>query len=166
MSDNDEWRWRKLDDREVERLFSHGLHEDGVFNDRLNFFLVFESVLLATFATLYARDRDISAALLVALATVGIFITMLWAFVQRHQRLMLKVLVNRARQNVREYDETKRMVDELRGWSVSSLSIMTYAIPAAVLAMWILLAILGATRMPKVNGAVAPAHSQQPHTPP
>ena len=37
---------QKLDSDQINRLWEHGLHEDEVFNNRLNFFLVFESVLL------------------------------------------------------------------------------------------------------------------------
>jgi hypothetical protein len=163
-TDSDESAWRKLNEHDADRLFSHALHEDGVFNDRLNFFLVFESVLLATFAALYASERDISAYLMVGLAIVGMFITFLWGFVQRHQRLMLKVLVKRSKQNVLEYAETKSMVDELRGWNVSALTIMTYLIPGAVLVMWLLLAVLGANRTTKPRVPPCPQQSSSSRT--
>ena len=38
---------------EISRLWEHGLHEDKIFNERLNFFLVFESVLIGVVASLY-----------------------------------------------------------------------------------------------------------------
>ncbi len=43
----------KPDRDQIDRLWQHGLHEDNIFNNRLNFFLVFESVLLGVVAMLF-----------------------------------------------------------------------------------------------------------------
>ena len=137
---------RKLDRNEQDRLFSHGLHEDTIFNDRLNFFLVFESVLFATFATVYASERTVPDAALPILAAIGFAMTVMWVYVQRHQHIMLDVLVYRAEQHVLEYAETRALVKSRRRWNLSAGALLTYAIPATVLLVWVVLFWAGFTR--------------------
>jgi len=61
---------------------------------------------------------------------------------------MLTVLVIRSKQNVREYAETKSLVDDLRISGISALDVMTYLIPVAVLIMWLILMVLALERTP------------------
>ena len=124
---------------EANRLFSHGLHEDIVFNERLNFFLIFESVLLATFATLYASGKPLPPWGLAAVAIMGLVITGFWYLIQEHQLAMLQTLVERAEDLVPEYAETRQLVKERRRLKVSANKLMARWIPAAVAAIWVLL---------------------------
>ena len=74
------------------------LHEDNKYSQRLNFFLVFESVLLGTIGAIYSRPLA-DFQLLQYLALFGLIITNLWFYVQARQNQgvdALKIRTNAA----------------------------------------------------------------------
>lgn len=69
-----------LSQDELNRLWQHGLHEERLFHDRLNYFSVVEIGLLSTFAILYNKERPLG--LLIALAGAALAFTVFWLLLQ------------------------------------------------------------------------------------
>lgn len=120
------------------RLFDHGLHEDKLFNDRLSFFLLFESLLLNAVVALY-RCGDAAPAIAFALmAMLGSVTSFIWLYVQRRQYIMMKAIVPRMETYLPELAETRRLArGERRG--LPSMRLLTYFVPGSVLALWLVI---------------------------
>jgi hypothetical protein len=77
-----------LSQDELNRLWQHGLHEERLFHDRLNYFSVVEIGLLSTFAILYNKNRPFG--LLIALSVAALAFTVFWLLLQyKHWRYNL-----------------------------------------------------------------------------
>jgi len=74
----------KLDPDQINRLFEHGLHVDTMLHNRMNFFLVFESVLLSVVSVLYSRPSS-PKAVLFTIICLGFVLTLLWGYIQARQ---------------------------------------------------------------------------------
>lgn len=75
---------------EVNRLWQHGMHEERLFHDRLNYFSAMQIGLLGVFAILYHKEP--SLAVFVPLTIVALAFTLLWLWVQvRHWRYCVHV---------------------------------------------------------------------------
>jgi hypothetical protein len=122
---------------QIDRLWQHGLHEDTVFNERLNFFLVFESVLLGLIAMLFDREPAIYKWVLVLLVCLGLAVTLVWSYIQAKQRLILKTLSGRLRRTLPEYRETLEELERHRWRIVSGTALMAYFIPGLIALVWI-----------------------------
>jgi hypothetical protein len=89
---------------EVNRLWQHGMHEERLFHDRLNFFSAIQVGLLAVFAILYHKEP--SPGVFAPLTAVAIAFTLLWLRVQvRHWRYCVHVN-ERPKREVAEYAKT------------------------------------------------------------
>ncbi len=89
---------------ELNRLWQHGMHEERLFHDRMNFFSAMQVGLLGVFAILYHKEP--SPGVFFPLTAVALALTLLWLVVQvRHWRYCVHVnkLVERA---VPEYGRT------------------------------------------------------------
>src|SRR5215471_14107577 len=89
---------------EVNRLWQHGMHEERLFHDRMNFFSAMQVGLLGVFAILYNKEPALGV--FVPLTAVALAFTLLWLVVQvRHWRycVHVHVLIRRA---VPEYSRT------------------------------------------------------------
>src|SRR5262245_3838186 len=85
---------------EVNRLWQHGLHEERLFHDRLNYFSAMQIGLLGVFAILYHKEP--SLAVFIPLTVAALAFTLLWLWVQvRHWNYCVHV-----------YDQIKRVVPE------------------------------------------------------
>lgn len=75
---------------EVNRLWGHGMHEERLFHDRLNYFTAMQVGLMGVFAILY--NKDPAPGVFVPLVAVALAFTLLWAVIQsRHWRYCLHV---------------------------------------------------------------------------
>lgn len=89
---------------EINRLWQHGLHEERLFHDRLNYFSAVEMGLLSVFAILYNKDKPFELLLLLGIAAFAF--TLLWLALQiRHWRYCLHVN-SRLWEQVPEYRRT------------------------------------------------------------
>ncbi|HEU0013605.1 MAG TPA: hypothetical protein VFQ45_07960 [Longimicrobium sp.] len=128
-------------DQEKDRLFAHALHEDTIYHERLNFFVVFESVLLGIVAALHGSQRPVSTWSLVLLTICGISITGFWVHVQWYQRAIVLTLLETAETNLPEFAKTRSAVRARRGpvGRLRASAVLTFGIPFIVLVMWLLL---------------------------
>ena len=93
-----------LSQDELNRLWQHGLHEERLFHDRLNYFSVVELGLLSAFAILYNKDRPFG--LLAPLTVAALVFTLFWLVLQyRHWRYCL-FLNLRMREYIPEFRTT------------------------------------------------------------
>lgn len=87
---------------EINRLWQHGMHEERLFHDRLNYFSGIQVGLLGVFAILYNKDPVLAVSL--PLTLVALSFTILWFGIQvRHWRYCVHV-----------NEQIKRLVPEYR----------------------------------------------------
>lgn len=121
---------------EVNRLWGHGMHEEKLFYDRLNYFSAMQVGLLGVFAILYNKEPSLGVFL--PLTAVALAFTVLWLVVQvRHWRYCVHVH-EQMKQAVPEYRRT------LAGFAgpgrTDGLSIarpLTFAAPLLFAATWL-----------------------------
>jgi hypothetical protein len=123
---------------EMNRLWQHGLHEERLFYDRLNYFAAIQVGLLGVFAILYHKEPSIGV--FIPLTAAALAFNLLWFRVQmRHWRYCLHV-----------YDHTKKAVPEYARTVASfagpgrkdGLSIsrpLAFAMPLLFAATWVAL---------------------------
>jgi hypothetical protein len=128
-----------LDQDQVNRLWQHGMHEERLFHDRLNYFSAVEAGLLAVFAILY--NKEPSLAIFAPLTAIGLIFALLWLRVQvRHWQYCVHVH-ERVRQAVPEYAQTVKAFATIPG-QVDGLSIarpLAFAVPLLFAATWVAL---------------------------
>jgi hypothetical protein len=130
---------KRFDEPQASRLFQHAMHEDILFNERLNFFAVFESLLLATTATLFSSRQLVTTILALFFAVLGMLITAGWMWIQHRQLVMLTVLVRRSEFHVPEFKET-RILARGKRLRLRSGVLLAYFVPSIVFAMWLAVA--------------------------
>jgi Flp pilus assembly protein TadB len=133
---------RQMAADEISRLWEHGLHEDTIFNERLNFFLIFESVLLGVVGVLYSRQPPVMKSFLVVMASLGLLITIIWGYIQAKHRSTLRILGQRCEEHLPEFKETHAILAGKKWRRVSGTWLLTYLIPFLVALVWIALLIL------------------------
>lgn len=121
---------------EINRLWQHGLHEERLFHDRLNYFSALEMGLLTICGIMYNKELPIG--LLLPLAGVALVFTLLWLAIQmRHWRYCVhvnkrvKALVPEYRKTIEEFSGPGR-VD---GFSISKP--LALAAPALFALTWV-----------------------------
>lgn len=131
-------RAQDLSNDEKQRIFSHGLHEEGIFYNRLNFFLVFESFLVAAAVSGFS-DTDIPPmGIIFPLCIVGILVSVFWWFAQVNKLILLKVLEDRITASFDEFRETVFVANQIRlfrTWSANKF--LAHAFPTIFVALWI-----------------------------
>ena len=129
---------KSLDPHEMNRLWQHGMHEERLFHDRLNYFSAVEVGLIGSFAILY--NKDPSLGVVAPLIAVGLIFALLWLRVQiRHWRYCVHVH-ERIKATVSEYAQTiagfasPRLPDGL-----SIARPLAFAVPALFASIWVAL---------------------------
>jgi len=135
---------RPLEPDQINRLWEHGQHEDTVFNDRLTFFLIFESVLIGLVGMLYSSNKQIALMkwVLIIIVCFGLLITIFWGYIQARQRSLLHRLIERLEDHLPEFKETYEPLDRKRWRRLSGTWLLTYPIPLLVAGIWVALLIL------------------------
>jgi hypothetical protein len=123
---------------EINRLWQHGMHEERLFYDRLNYFSAIQVGLLGVFAILY--NKEPSVGVFVPLTAAALAFALLWLRVQvRHWRYCVHVHV----QIERVVPEYARTVAAFAGpGRKDGLSIsrpLAFAVPLLFVATWLAL---------------------------
>jgi hypothetical protein len=123
--------------KQTYNLFEHILHEDTVFNERLNFFLVFESVIIGIVGVLYQKSTP-SMLIIRTLIVLAIVLTGIWGYVQARQKYIIDRLAARSLKTMPEY---KSIVEERNKawWPVGNLWVLAYVVPIVVAFLWVTL---------------------------
>jgi hypothetical protein len=124
----------RLDPDQINRLWQHGMHEERLFHDRMNYFSAVQAGQLGVFAILYHKEP--SPFVFAALTAVGLVFALLWLRVQvRHWRYC-EHINDRIKRMVPEYSQTVAAFDS------SGLSIarpLAFAVPLLFAATWVCL---------------------------
>lgn len=95
-----------LDAEQRARTWEHGLHEDKLFHDRLNFFSFLESAILGIFGVLYSKQPPAPRSFLFSLAALGIASTFIWLLIQLRHASYLNYLVDKHIKILPEFRDT------------------------------------------------------------
>lgn len=126
---------KNADAEAKQRMWSHALHEDTVFNDRLNFFLVFESVLFGVLGAFYTRP-EIDARIVQLISLFGLAVSLIWFYIQVRGHYLSNSLKMRDRLIFEDY---KLAVEQRRWWPFHVMWLLTYILPLLVISAWICL---------------------------
>jgi len=134
---------RKVEDLnsdEKNRLLTHGLHEEGVFYNRLNFFLVFESVFIAAAVTGVSQADPPPLKIILPLCGVGVLISFLWWCAQVNKLILLTTLEERADEAFLEMKETGWIAEKRQGFLFSNINkILAHVLPGIFIIAWLYL---------------------------
>jgi hypothetical protein len=125
---------------ERERLFTHGLHEETIFYNRLNIFLVCESLLFAAVVSGLSGENRPEPSILRLMCGVGIVLSLLWWVAQINKLALYKTLVDRARVELDEFRDTLSMNEAkprrgtLQAWGGSTM--LAHSFPALFTTAW------------------------------
>jgi hypothetical protein len=121
---------------QINRLWQHGMHEERLFHDRLNYFSAVQTGLLGVFAILYHKEPALGV--FVPLTAVGLAFALLWVRVQvRHWRYCVHVN-ERIKQVVPEYVQTiTAFAAPGRADGLSIARPLAFAVPLLFAATWV-----------------------------
>lgn len=127
--------------QECEHAWQHVLHEEDVFNDRLNFFLLAEAMLLVFHAEVIGKIGESS---LLMIGLLGLVITILWVVINARQISDLEQAKTKCRSCLAHYKDYDEQAEKMRGrLRRSALPILGYAVPFLIALIWI--ALIGET---------------------
>jgi hypothetical protein len=127
----------RFDKEKVDFFQNLAAHSDNRFDNRLNFFLVFESVLLGVVGVLYSKSTAQNP-ILISILILGLLITLLWGYVQSREKYLSETAFAQLKEMVPEYQEfvLKR---ESAKWFIHPTVLLTYGIPTLVALVWIMI---------------------------
>jgi hypothetical protein len=123
---------------EVNRLWQHGLHEERLFYDRMNYFSAVQVGLLGVFAILYHKEPTVGV--FVPLTAAALVFALLWLRVQLRHWCYCVHVYEQIRRAVPEYART--VAAFARPGRTDGLSIsrpLAYAVPCLFAATWVAL---------------------------
>ena len=136
-----------LDSEQRARLWEYRLHVENQLYSRISVFLTYETILLAVVGTLYANP-NLPKHTLIILIVLGVFITLIWFYVQHNVKQVFVILDLRTYDNLPEHKETvdrilsARRVETTLGIRTPALLLLTYVVPLLILLVWIFLLIV------------------------
>lgn len=124
---------------QLKLLWEYALHADGVFNDRQNFFLLFESILLGgVFAIIAAVTHvhiGVLSQLLTAIAFLGLLTTISWWYIQLRQHYVLSCLIVFHRKVTPVYGSVISRIRQ-RPYRIDGGLFLVYILPLVVSCLW------------------------------
>lgn len=122
--------------KDIERLWQHGMQENDNFNERLNFFLLFESILIAGSVSMHIYAHQVSVGLKLCVEIVGILVTLLWFYIQWRQKWILDKMSDRFSRLDQQYAIS---VGERDKWPFRATTVLTFLLIPLVLIMWVVI---------------------------
>lgn len=124
---------------DAEFYMDWAIHEDNVFTNRANFFLVAEAMLLAGVASLLSEDMTaLRSRVSIILCCAGVFSTWLWIYVSTVQ---IDFTLNKVKEKLRECEDRYNEIDEYRKKyrPTSTHKVVGIFLPKGLLVVWVLL---------------------------
>jgi hypothetical protein len=139
---------RKLSASALERLWSHGLHEDNMFLQRGSFFLVARSLLLVAYSGVlrvsgHARSSGMTASRVIA--AFGLAVAVMWILTSYLHLSYVRRLRARVAAELPEFGDTRSSwLKSQPGWArrVDILVLIAYGVPALAGILWVMLLFL------------------------
>jgi hypothetical protein len=120
---------------QAERLFTHGMHEDTLFNSRMHSFLVIQTVMLAAIGL---HQNAASLWIVRAIAIAALVLSVVWSYVQARQKRKLDVLVHRLEKFLPEFGRTRRWTGP-PPYVPSATALLAYVVPGSFVVLWIVI---------------------------
>jgi len=125
---------------QINRIWEYRANCVNIFYQRLNFFLIFESILLGVIGLL--SNRPVSSPFIVkTIAAFGLAITLIWWYSQARQRHLLSIATTYAQEAIPEYRE---LLARMKKEALPHLTwdLLAHVIPVLVLLLWAILLII------------------------
>ncbi len=126
---------QRLDNDQINRLWQQIAATQNRFDTRLNFFLIFESVLIGVVGMLYSRPLTARFPLLCVIC-LGILLTAIWQYIQARERYLLDDLEAKLLEEVPEYQETVTRRARVK-WPIGTTALLTFGVPPLVVLVWL-----------------------------
>ena len=126
---------QRLDNEQINRLWQHIAATQSRFDTRLNFFLIFESVLIGVAGILYSRPIMAKIPLLFIIC-LGILLTAIWQYIQARERYILDDLESKLLEVSQEYRETVARRERVK-WPIGTTALLAFGVPPLVVLIWI-----------------------------
>jgi hypothetical protein len=143
---------------EINRVWQHGMHEERLFHDRLNYFSFLETGLLTICGIMYNKEPSVS--FFVPITVVGLAFTLLWLVIQRRHWKYCVHVNDRIKALVPEYRRTlEGFAGPGRPDGLSISKPLALAVPVLFAVTWIgfLTWVLFRAQVPvEVGGEVTP----------
>ena len=117
-----------------ERPWQYKLHEESIFYQRLNFFLVAESMLFVAFTTVWNTTVH-RKAMLLSLGILGLLLTGIWAYVGARQMYVIKHVSLVCLGLFEDYAGIHQSRGEAK---ISSTKILAYGVPLFTAVTWVI----------------------------
>lgn len=139
-----------MDEHQRARLWEHRLHEDVIFSERQNFFLLAESVLAVAYTQALATTEP-NPVVAVVIGGIALVLTLAWLLVNRRQYAIVGHVQKRAVAHLPEFAETYRTRPDgipstgilaypsAKILAYPSTKILAYLVPLLVAVMWAVL---------------------------
>lgn len=121
-------------DAQRDRIWDHRLHEDTQLNQRLNFFLIAEAMLVVAAAQVLSSSTP-KAWLGAGISAVGLVLTCVWFGVNQRQVKIMRHIQERAKEALPEF----RKHYETRPKGHSSTFWLSVGIPVIIGAVWVII---------------------------
>ncbi|MBX9626661.1 MAG: hypothetical protein K2X82_22860 [Gemmataceae bacterium] len=118
---------------ELNRLWQHGLHEERLFHDRLNYFSVLEMGLLSICGIMYNKEPAVGFFL--PLTAVALLFSLLWLVIQTRHWRYCELVHQRIAELIPEYRATIIRFGRGTGWSLSKP--LALAVPTLFAGTWV-----------------------------
>lgn len=119
----------------IERLWSWILHEDTLFANRINFFLVAESMFFAAFAALSISSTN-NVKILLVVGIGGILLSLIWIYLSYYQiYTTMRPIKRELAENLSEYLH----VVEKRSNLIGANHLLGFIVPSIFIIMWLIL---------------------------
>ena len=122
-------------------IFDLVQHEDAMFYQRANFFLVAESMILVAYSLLASRT-SISWIQGRVIAAFGLFLTATWAYSSHRFLARFRYITQRAEDEFPYYKAIREGRPPVPARLMGSTHLMTYVVPTVAMAMWVILLIV------------------------
>ncbi|MGC1853069.1 MAG: hypothetical protein WA687_11580 [Solirubrobacterales bacterium] len=129
-------------DAQRDRIWDHRLHEDTQFNQRLNFFLIAEAMLVVA-ATQVLSSNTATPLLGAGISAVGLGLTGIWVGVNRRQVKIMRHIQDRAKNALPEF--RKHYETRPKGHSTRWLS---DGIPVIIAVVWVIILVVAISELP------------------
>ncbi len=124
-----------MDEEQRARLWEYRLHEDGLFSERQNFFLVAESMLAVAYTTaLTATEPKIGVARIIS--GIALVLTLTWLWVNKRQYDLVRHVHHIALAELPEFAEVHRTRPTTR---ISSTKVLAFVVAPLIATMWVIL---------------------------
>ncbi|HPQ71159.1 MAG TPA: hypothetical protein PKW95_18680 [bacterium] len=117
------------------RLWEYRLHQEEIFYQRMNFFLVAESMYFVAFATLFSAQIK-QTGILVVVIVLGFLLTVIWSLANRRQKIIIDHIRPIVEQACPSYAEIRLARP---GRLFSSWGMLAYWVPIVSCASWVMI---------------------------